>query len=129
MSGDVLERLMPSLVRYLSLEPLRPYLLQKGLLTTEEYSQLLTCDWGGREQVEWALLHVRRKGSQAAVLLLEALEECLSEEHNAGHEELVQLMKRELQGSSPHGIGSNGESYSDQSGDRNHLNNITCLCY
>jgi len=56
MSGDVLERLMPSLVRYLSLEPLRPYLLQKGLLTTEEYSQLLTCDWGGREQVEWALL-------------------------------------------------------------------------
>ena len=103
MSGDVLERLMPSLVRYLSLKSLRPYLLQKGLLTTDEYSELLSRDRGEREQVEWALVRMKRRGSQAATLLLEALEECVSEENDAGHQELVQMIKKELQGSSPHG--------------------------
>ena len=101
MSGDIFERLMPSLVRYLSLESLRPYLLQKGLLTGEEYSQLLAGGWGGQAQIEWAVVRVKRRGSNATVLFLEALEECLSAEYNAGHEELVQLMRKELQQPSP----------------------------
>lgn len=98
MSGDIFERLMPSLVRFLSLESVRPYLLQKGLLTGEEYSQLLAGGWGGQAaQTEWAVVRMKRRGSNAALLFLEALEECLSAEHNAGHEELVQLMRKELQ--------------------------------
>ena len=101
MSGDIFERLMPSLVHYLSLESLRPYLLQKGLLTGEEYSQLLAGGWGGQAQIEWAVVRVKRRGRNAAVLFLEALEECLSAEYNAGHDELVQLMRKELQQPSP----------------------------
>lgn len=101
MSGDTFERLMPSLVRFLSLESVRPYLLQKGLLTGEEYSQLLAGGRGGQAEIEWAVVQMKRRGSNAALLFLEALEECLSAEHNAGHEELVQLMRQELQQPSP----------------------------
>lgn len=42
MSGEVLDRLLPCLAQYLSVDHVRIYLMQEGLLTRDEYDQLLS---------------------------------------------------------------------------------------
>ncbi len=40
--GEVLDRLLPCLRQYLSLDHVRVYLMEKGLLTRDEYEQLFS---------------------------------------------------------------------------------------
>lgn len=106
MNEEIFRSLLPDITESLSLDSVRPYLRQKGLLSAEEYEDLLRNTNDSQKLViERVIALIRRKGPNAPNLLLEALQESLQHEKDAGNAFLVERLQEKL--ASPSGRGQN----------------------
>ena len=99
-STSVLQTLRPKLVKFLSYDDIKDYLINYKLLTFNEYQKLehLQKNATDSELVEKVLDLVMRKGSNHDTIFVRALGQSLEESASPhrGNEELLPLLQKEL---------------------------------